>query len=256
MGNNIELFDRYIDQTLTPEEKAVFEGRLGDDKQFASDFRTYLFILDGIYKEAEQEDMDFGVAMENISAQDLKKLLLSLRCDAMRTEKDSLVEVPDEESVCDDSDRELTREELIEDHEYRIAQMQTIHKTRLRYKNILWIGSVAAMFIIGIFTFFTIRQTQMDRIDNLIVAYNYIPDSNRGWESISSNDIASLEKVYRDASDEDMQAGEEAGMRLAMAYLKIHDRDKAKALLNEMCVKFKDNPEFVAQCRRILEELN
>ena len=44
-------------------------------------------------------------------------------------------------------------------------------------------------------------------------------------------------------------------MRLAMAYLKNHDRKKAKTLLEELCEKYSDDEMFVGQCRRILNQL-
>lgn len=96
----------------------------------------------------------------------------------------------------------------------------------------------------------------MDRLDNTIVAYNYIPDSNRGWETITSNDIPTLERAYQMAPSDDIQAQEDAGMRLALAYLKLHDRKKAKEILGELSVRFADDEEFVAQCHKILNQLN
>lgn len=95
----------------------------------------------------------------------------------------------------------------------------------------------------------------MNRIDNLIVAYNYIPESNRGWETVTANDIPSLIRVYQTASDDDVQAQQDAGMRLAMAYLKIHDRKNAKEILTQLSLRFADDEEFAAQCHNILEQL-
>lgn len=216
MENNIELFDGYIDETLSPEEKRAFEQRLKDDKEFAQEFRVYLFVLDGIYKEAEQENLDFGIAMKRIGKEDLKRIL------------------------------------------------QRGKKKRFSFRNLLWAGSVAAMFIIGIFTVFTVRKAGMNRVDDLIVAYNDLPALNRGGEpdilgekhfESRADDIVSLEKAYKAVPADEVQEGEEAGMRLAMAYLKKHDRKKAKALLEELCERYSDDPMFVGQCRRILNQL-
>ena len=216
MENNIELFDGYIDETLSPEEKRAFEQRLKDDKEFAQEFRVYLFVLDGIYKEAEQENLDFGIAMKRIGKEDLKRIL------------------------------------------------QRGKKKRFSFRNLLWAGSVAAMFIIGIFTVFTVRKAGMNRVDDLIVAYNDLPALNRGGEpdilgekhfESRADYIVSLEKAYKAVPADEVQEGEEAGMRLAMAYLKNHDRKKAKTLLEELCEKYSDDDMFVGQCRRILDQL-
>ena len=216
MENNIELFDGYIDETLSPQDKEAFEQRLKDDKEFAQEFRVYLFVLDGIYKEAEQENLDFGIAMKRIGKEDLKRIL------------------------------------------------QRGKKKRFSFRNLLWAGSVAAMFIIGIFTVFTVRKAGMNRVDDLIVAYNDLPALNRGGEpdilgekhfESRADYIVSLEKAYKAVPADEVQEGEEAGMRLAMAYLKNHDRKKAKTLLEELCEKYSDDDMFVGQCRRILDQL-
>lgn len=129
---------------------------------------------------------------------------------------------------------------------------------RLNYlrERMAWVASIAAILVIGIFSVLNVRQSGMDRLDNTIVAYNYIPDSNRGWETITSNDIPTLERAYQMAPSDDIQAQEDAGMRLALAYLKLHDRKKAKEILAELSVRFADDKEFAAQCCKILNQLN
>lgn len=212
MENNIELFDRYIDGGLSVDEKQAFDERIASDKAFRMDFRLYLFTLRGVCQEAEQENIEFGHAMKNISKEELLNI---------------------------------------------IWQSPKPRIMRLNYlrERMAWVATIAAIFIIGIFSVFNVRQAGLNRLDNTIVAYNYIPDSNRGWESITSDDIPTLEKAYQMAPMEDMQAQEDAGMRLAMAYLKIHDRKKARTLLKELSIRFADDEEFVAQCQKILNQL-
>lgn len=73
-------------------------------------------------------------------------------------------------------------------------------------------ASIAALFIVGLFVTlnYTTKSSEYDRIDNIIVSYNYIPDTDRagkasasdtdrGWESITSDDIPTLENAYRTA---------------------------------------------------------
>lgn len=213
MENNIELFDRYIDGGLSADEKQAFDERIASDKAFRMDFRIYLFILRGVCQEAEQENIEFGHAMKNISEAELMRII------------------------------------------GRNRQPRILRLSYLR-ERLAWVASIAAVLIIGIFTVLNVRQTGMDRLDNTIVAYNYIPDSNRGWESITSDDIPTLEQAYKSAPADDIQAQEDAGMRLAMAYLKVHDRKKAKDVLTELSTRFADDEEFAAQCNRILNQLN
>lgn len=212
MENNIELFDRYIDGDLSADEKQAFDERIASDKAFRMDFRLYLFTLRGVCQEAEQENIEFGHAMKNISEAELMRI---------------------------------------------IGRNRQPRMLRLSYsrERLAWVASIAAVLIVGIFTVLNVRQTGMDRLDNTIVAYNYIPDANRGWESITSDDIPTLEQAYKSAPANDIQAQEDAGMRLAMAYLKVHDRKKAKDILTELSARFADDEEFSAQCNRILNQL-
>lgn len=218
MENNIELFDRYIDGDLSADEKQAFDERIASDKAFRIDFRLYLFTLRGVCQEAEQENIEFGHAMKNISEAELMRII------------------------------------------GRNRQPRMLRLSYLR-ERLAWVASIAAVLIVGIFTVLNVRQTGMDRLDNTIVAYNYIPESNRGesvirgWEDITSNDIPTLEQAYKSAPADDIQAQEDAGMRLAMAYLKVHDRKKAKDILTELSARFADDEEFSAQCNRILNQL-
>lgn len=212
MENNIELFDRYIDGDLSADEKQAFDERIASDKAFRIDFRLYLFTLRGVCQEAEQENIEFGYAIKNISEAELMRII------------------------------------------GRSRQPRILRFSYMR-ERLAWVASIAAVLIVGIFTVLNVRQTGMDKLDNTIVAYNYIPDANRGWESITSDDIPTLERAYQMAPTDDLQAQEDAGMRLAMAYLKIHDRKNAKEILTEMALRFTDDDEFVAQCQKILNQL-
>lgn len=212
MENNIELFDHYIDGDLSTDEKQAFDERIASDKAFRMDFRLYLFTLRGVCQEAEQENIEFGHAMKNISEAELMRII------------------------------------------GRSRQPRILRLSYLR-ERLAWVASIAAVLIVGIFTVLNVRQTGMDKLDNTIVAYNYIPDSNRGWESITSDDIPALEEAYKSAPADDIQAQEDAGVRLAMAYLKVHDRKKAKDILTELSARFADDEEFSAQCNRILNQL-
>lgn len=212
MESNIELFERYIDNKLTPTEKQTFDARLSADKSFATDFRIYLFTVRGICQEAEQENIEFGQAMKRMSKEDLLRI--------------------------------IGRNQKRRTPDYNFLKGR-----------IAWAASIAAILVIGIFSVLNVHQADMNRLDNIIVAYNYIPDTNRGWETVTSSDIPSLEEAYKSAPDDDVQSQQDAGMRLAMAYLKLHDRKRAKEMLTELSLRFADDEEFAAQCKKILEQL-
>lgn len=212
MENNIELFDSYIDGSFSADERQEFEARLKSDKDFAMDFRIYLLTVQGVCREEQQADIEFGQAMKNISERDLMRII-------------------GRDKLCRQAPLRFLRDRLG------------------------WIASIAVIIVVGVAGLFSMEKAGKHKVDNLIVAYNYIPESNRGWESVSSSDLPALEEAYRSAPSDDLQAQEDAGMRLAMAYLKVHDRKRARIVLSEMSERFADDEEFAAQCRNILNQL-
>lgn len=222
MENNIELFDSYIDNKLSPEEKTAFDSRLKSDRQFLADFRIYLFTLDGLCREVEQDNAEFGIAMKKLSKDDLLRII------------------------------------------GRSGKRKNFRFNALR-ERMAWAASVAALIIIGAFSVFRVQEAGNERLDNTLVAYNYVPGPSRDGEPsvditvITATELEAylpqLKKTYEDAPSDDMQAGEYAGMRLAMAYLQLHDRSKAKSILEELKERFADDEEFAAQCNRILAQL-
>ena len=71
---NIELFDRYINDDLSEKERHEFDTRLKDDKSFAADFKVYSATVIGICKEAEQDNKDFEVGGSGFAWQNNMRL--------------------------------------------------------------------------------------------------------------------------------------------------------------------------------------
>lgn len=71
----IDLFDRYFNGELSEEENIWFKERLDADEEFASAFKIYSMTVAGIYKEAEQDNADFGAAMKHLSKDQLYEII-------------------------------------------------------------------------------------------------------------------------------------------------------------------------------------
>lgn len=71
----IELFDKYIKDQLSPKERNEFDARLESDKEFASDFKVFLLAVDGVCREAQQDNLDFASAMKGLSKEQLKEIV-------------------------------------------------------------------------------------------------------------------------------------------------------------------------------------
>ena len=71
----IDLFDRYFNGELSEEESIRFKEKLDEDEEFAFDFMIYSMTVAGICKEAEQDNVDFGVAMKHLSKDQLYAII-------------------------------------------------------------------------------------------------------------------------------------------------------------------------------------
>ena len=215
----IELFDSYILDNLTPEEKSEFDARLKSDKAFANDFKVYLFAIKGIQQEAEQDNIEFATALKHLSKEQLQDII------------------------------------------GRRPQPRMLRISYLR-ERLAWVASVAAILIIGFLTVFHVWRHSQYQLYDTIVAYNYIPDCDRCRGDINnysakevSDILPLLEKDYVNAPGDDIQKCQDAGMRLAMAYLKLHDKDKAVRTLEDLASRFHDDEEFSARCNKIISQL-
>lgn len=217
---NIRLFEDYIAGSLDPEQREDFEKRLKEDAAFAYDFKVYLFTVDGIIKEARQDNADFTIAMKHISKDELLKI---------------------------------------------IGKKKSPNIFRYGYlrERVAWAAGIAALFIVCFVSIFFTWQEGNRNIDNLIVDHYYVGES-RGSEYIDINEMSEKEikeyipifiSEYKGVPSDDVQASQEAGMRVALAYLKIHDRKECRKWLQYLIQRFWDDEAFVAQCQKILDQI-
>ncbi len=223
MDSNTELYDRYILGQMDAAEEAEFKQKLKTDRKLASDFRLYLLAIEGMRREAEQDDVELGHALKNISRRELMGII-----------------------------------------------GRRVRFPRLR-RQLGWVASVAILVVAGTVLLESGRASS-NRIDDLLVAYNYTPTISKGADTENANRYASkdimdlpdqelryllpkLRKEYKTTPEGDMELGEQRGMTLAMVYLRLHERRQAEEVLLEMISRYSDDREFVEQCLRILIEL-
>ncbi|MDE6772075.1 MAG: hypothetical protein K2J49_05690 [Muribaculaceae bacterium] len=222
MENNIELFERYIDLDMSPYEQVEFESRLKLDKDLLNDFRIYLFTLDGIMRDEREDNAEFTYALKNISDEAFQNVL------GHRSKRPSRV-------------------------------------WNMAVERLFWAASIVVILASGLFTVYNVERDGRFKLDNTIFAYNYIHTPSRDGNvttdisSMTENElrdyIPQLKEEYRMAPSDDIQLCEDCGMRLAMAYLKLHDRKQAIEVLTELSERFADDDFFASQCQRIIRQL-
>lgn len=66
----IELFDRYMADELSPDERMEFDRRLQADAAFREDFGLYASVVRGVRQEGRQDAFDFGHAMKALTREE------------------------------------------------------------------------------------------------------------------------------------------------------------------------------------------
>lgn len=219
--NNIELFDNYISGQLPQREREDFEARLASDSAFFSEFQLHLQAIHGIQKEEEEDSIEFGNAMKS-----------------------------------------LTKEEL-----NAIIGNKTAKKVKfINFQKYLWPLSAAAVVIFALIFNHNQSVKSQYAIDNILYSYNEPMFSNRGGEAIEISEynddklkeiLPILCDIYKSSST--IQDALVNGKGLAMIYIKLHNREKAREILQELISKYEameDYAESIAECRKILNQIS
>lgn len=231
----IDLYDKYINDQLSEKERADFDARLESDENFASDFKMYLFTVDGICREAHQDNLDFGLAMKGLSKDQLKEI--------------------------------IGKQDVGSTTAASIAESSGIEKPKvLRFKPWMWqAASIAAVVVIAFTVVLNIEKTARYSVDNAIyVCAEINPDLVRAGgepldvKSMSDDELKAqlpeLISLYQSASNNDEVA--DNGYALAMAYLRLHDRDNAKVILERLVSRFDGNTDYAESVSRWKSILN
>ena len=231
----IDLYDKYINDQLSDKERADFDARLESDEDFASDFKVYLFTVDGICREAHQDNLDFGLAMKGLSKDQLKEI--------------------------------IGKQDVGSTAAASIAESSEIEKTKVfRFRPWMWqAASIAAVVVIAFTIVLNIEKTARYSVDNAIYACAEInPDLVRAGgepldvKSMSDDELKAklpeLTSLYQSASNTDEVA--DNGYALAMAYLRLHDRDNAKVILERLVSRFDGNADYAESVSRWESILN
>ena len=139
-------------------------------------------------------------------------------------------------------------------------------KVQLRKTTIIWSAAAIIVIFLFIFSMFHLQQRGEYKLDDTLVDYNYSPEAYQDVNAVGDFSNSSADEVnglipqlklnYENAQLNgnymDVQA---AGMTLAMAYLKMHDRKNCRMVLNQLMEEYPYDSKFVAQCEKVLKRI-
>lgn len=229
-----EIFDKYIAGAFSEAEELSFNEELKSNKSLAEDFQVYLSTVSAVIKEAEQDDMDFAVAMKGLEEEDVKEIIgFKERVKLITFERPNFL-------------RTIYAAAAMIVGVFTLSTTLTVQYADNKYTNNMLC---------------------------MITEYNYIPGITRGGQGSDIelvDDIANVseeklseilplyEKSYTEAeSDQDIQT---YGMNLSMVYLKLHKVEEAQQTLNELYNKYKSSEsefdiDYAHQCKKIIDQL-
>ena len=220
------------------------------------DLDKYLdnLIIDGLIKEAEQDNADFEAAMRKMSDEEFEKLI----CEPAY--------------ACEDSGSEMSEAAVAANIQYSERKVASTPQFKPKSKWQVfrpWITSaVAAAAVILIVLIPSINTINGKLCESALYASQAYMTPSKGGLDISSSSIeeikeelpnlisrynACLEEISRSRAhySPDLQ---EAGWDLALAYLKLHKKGDAVKVLKVLSVQYNGTP-FGDHCQKMIDQL-
>ena len=245
----IELFDNYINNQLSDALRSEFDAKLKSDEEFASDFKAYLFTVDGICREAHQDNLDFGLAMKSLSKEKLKEIigkqyvaLPAASYDYSETEEVTLTEIIGKQDVA------LSTAASAD------SETEEVKPRVVRLRPWMWqAASIVAVIVIAFTVVYKVEQNSRNNVYDAIYAcadvnYDLARSGGKKIDITTLSDdelkakLTELVSIYNSSHSDDDVA--DNGTALAMSYIRLHDADKAKEVLNGLISRFKNNEEY------------
>ncbi len=236
-SNNIDLFDSYLNGTMSENDKSEFEAKLNSDSNFRHEFTFHKKLVAIIQHTVRGTDLEFENALRAISDSDFKNIV----------------------------EKEIV--EKASQQQGRYVSLKKVYR---------WCAVAAAAVIITVVGGYKFYQDQTrNKLCDAIFSAGFNPDitMTRGVDQsltdsyidavnkLNNGDtddaISSLELLYNVADDE-MKV--EYGTALAYAYVKAHDLEKAWGAINKVKAislqLYGENTDELEALIRVLEEQN
>lgn len=237
------MFDAYLDNRMSGDEKAEFEALLGSDKKLKQEFKDYKEIMFALQSSCSDADKEFEEALKGISDEDMKNIVSSKKEQGTQTQ--------------------LFAEEKPKG---KMVPLKTVYR---------WVSAAAAvLLLVGVGTHLFLGRQPKNGIntdlvcDNVVKGYNFSTinssrsssngdenEYNKAINLINDNKtvqaIPILEELYKNPTNKQMRP--KYSISLANAYLKNHDLKNAqRIILNELKNAQKDENN-IANLDQLLE---
>ena len=212
-------------------------------------------IIDGLIKEAEQDNADFEAAMRNMSDEEFEELIYEPAYAEAEEDRASEMMAASVAADMDYLEKRRRHQPLVE----KKSKWQVFRP---------WITSaVAAAAVVLIVLIPSVNAMNGKLCDSALYASNAYITSSRSASEINGlsdgqlkSKLPELEKRYKECVKEDGKLTyytddlKEAGWDLTLAYLRLHKKGDALKVLKVLSTQFEGTP-FGDHCQKMINQL-
>jgi len=243
--NNIDMFDAYLNGAMSSDDCAAFEKMLSEDKALKQEFKQHKEFLFALQTACGDADAEFENALKNVSDEEMKNIVTAGKSQAS--------------SLADGEAKPKGK----------VVPLKSV---------IRWMSAAAAiLLVVGVGTHqFMKNKSQNQLYDAIAGTHEFATvdvtrgssddeqvkeDYDNAIQLIEQGDcekaIKLLESTIKDHPESELVV--DCGTPLAYAYVKIHDIDNAKRVIEETKKAAKaherDVPEGIIKLDKQLSEL-
>lgn len=272
MMDQFSLFDKYLQGQLSQQEVTQFCSQLMHDEEMRRDFRLYLSLVQGIRKEAQQDNIEVNAALLSLSTEEREALFgrknkssadsseTSLSEAKLATTKTATCAAPLEEKS---PQAEAASNAKPKDKE-STPKLLPLHK-----RITVIVSSIAAAVIIAFGVHFIYQpsnapedtffsDTLKEGGGSTLFAINYA-SANQEMTKMSKKEIKARlpewRKNYDNTPVENSQLKLSRGMHLGVAYMRVGQRKNAKQVFNELVNNYIHDKKTKKRLQRAIKKL-
>lgn len=219
--NNIAMFDAYLNNLMSADDKQALEQRLAQDSDLRQELQMHKELVYCLQKTRSEANHEFGQALKGISDEDFRQIIAEKKVD----------------KALEDEDKSIGR----------VVPLKKVYR---------WM-SIAAMlvFIVGIGVHKYQQHQSRNQAFEAIYATGFNPDNlldasrQDGEMTPAKNDLNNaikqmdidpekaaqqLEVLFASTAADAQDIKTDCGIALAYAYVKAHDIEKAKETIQKV----------------------
>ncbi len=243
--NNIDMFDAYLSNMMSDDDKRAFEKRLADEPELRQEFKEHKQLVYFIQESGAESEQEFEQAMKNISDEDFQNIVTSKKeVSAPINTSEDVAEVKPKGRVIplkkayqwmsiaamvvlvagvgmNMMQRSNFNQQIAQTNDQLKQLQQSNNDMKLAYCNELTSGHTPFEDLTA-----ATRGSENDAVNE---KYRIAVDNLK--ENKTDEAISTLEEIYKE-SESDRKS--EIGYELAYAYVKTGDFDNAKRVIKEV----------------------